>query len=104
ATGCTLAPRYERPAAPVSGAFPTDGVYAAQPGAASGARSANGQTAADIGWREFFVDPRLQRLIDIALKNNRDLRVSVLNVEASRAQYQITRAGLFPTLDGTGTG
>ncbi|WP_279615657.1 efflux RND transporter outer membrane subunit OprB [Burkholderia humptydooensis] len=104
AAGCTLAPRYERPAAPVSGAFPTDGVYAAQPGAAPGARSANGQSAVDIGWREFFVDPRLQRLIEIALKNNRDLRVSVLNVEASRAQYQITRAGLFPTLDGTGTG
>ncbi|WP_043282034.1 TolC family protein, partial [Burkholderia humptydooensis] len=104
AAGCTLAPRYERPAAPVSGAFPTDGVYAAQPGAASGARSANGQSAVDIGWREFFVDPRLQRLIETALKNNRDLRVSVLNVEASRAQYQITRAGLFPTLDGTGTG
>ncbi|MCW0033515.1 efflux RND transporter outer membrane subunit OprB, partial [Burkholderia pseudomallei] len=104
AAGCTLAPRYERPAAPVSGAFPADGVYAAQPGAAPGARSANGQAAVDIGWREFFVDPRLQRLIEIALKNNRDLRVSVLNVEASRAQYQITRAGLFPTLSGTGTG
>ncbi|MFA8313365.1 hypothetical protein ACEPUK_29220, partial [Burkholderia pseudomallei] len=42
AAGCTLAPRYERPAAPVSGAFPADGVYAAQPGAAPGARSANG--------------------------------------------------------------
>jgi multidrug efflux system outer membrane protein len=34
--------------------------------------------------------------IEIALNNNRDLRVAVLNVEASRAQYQITRAGLFP--------
>ncbi|KVG57375.1 efflux transporter outer membrane subunit, partial [Burkholderia territorii] len=67
-------------------------------------RSANGQAATAIGWREFFVDPRLQRLIEIALKNNRDLRVSVLNIEAARAQYQITRAGLFPTLDGTGTG
>ncbi|KVE23650.1 multidrug transporter [Burkholderia singularis] len=104
AAGCTLAPRYERPAAPVSGAFPTDGVYAAQPGAAPGARSANGQSAAEIGWREFFADPRLQRLIEIALKNNRDLRVSVLNVEAARAQYQITRAALFPALDASGTG
>ncbi|KVE39442.1 efflux transporter outer membrane subunit [Burkholderia sp. TSV86] len=104
AAGCTLAPRYERPAAPVSGAFPTDGVYATQPGAAPGTRSANGQSAAEIGWREFFADPRLQRLIEIALKNNRDLRVSVLNVEAARAQYQITRAALFPALDASGTG
>jgi len=103
AAGCTLAPHYTRPDAPVAQAFPSGGVYATQPGAA-GARSANGQAATAIGWREFFVDPRLQRLIEIALKNNRDLRVSVLNIEAARAQYQITRAGLFPTLDGTGTG
>ncbi|PRE71400.1 efflux transporter outer membrane subunit [Burkholderia multivorans] len=103
AAGCTLAPHYTRPDAPVAQAFPSGGVYATQPGAA-GARSANGLAATAIGWREFFVDPRLQRLIEIALKNNRDLRVSVLNIEAARAQYQITRAGLFPTLDGTGTG
>ncbi|KWC64978.1 efflux transporter outer membrane subunit, partial [Burkholderia ubonensis] len=57
-----------------------------------------------IGWREFFVDPRLQRLIEIALNNNRDLRVAVLNIAAARAQYQITRADLFPTLDAVGTG
>ncbi|WP_175873160.1 efflux transporter outer membrane subunit [Burkholderia sp. BCC0397] len=104
ATGCTMAPHYKRPDAPVAQAFPSGGVYATQPAAKAGARSANGQAAAGIGWREFFVDPRLQRLIEIALKNNRDLRVSVLNIEAARAQYQITRAGLFPTLDGTGTG
>ncbi|KWC51413.1 efflux transporter outer membrane subunit, partial [Burkholderia ubonensis] len=58
----------------------------------------------DIGWREFFVDPRLQRLIEIALNNNRDLRVAVLNIAAARAQYQITRADLFPKLDAVGTG
>ncbi|MBB5427762.1 multidrug efflux system outer membrane protein [Paraburkholderia sp. JPY158] len=98
ATGCTLAPHYQRPAAPVTATFPTGGVYDQQPGA-QGARSANGQAAADIGWRNFFVDPRLQQLIEIALKNNRDLRVSVLNMQASAAQYRIVRAGLFPTLD-----
>ncbi|SAL80025.1 RND efflux system outer membrane lipoprotein [Caballeronia peredens] len=98
ATGCTMAPKYERPAAPVSASFPTDGVYAAQPGAASDARTANGVAAADIGWRDFFVDARLQRLIDIALKNNRDLRVSVLNVQAAQAQYRIARSELFPSL------
>jgi multidrug efflux system outer membrane protein len=100
AAACTMEPKYERPAAPVSSSFPTGGVYDSQPSAASnGTRSANGQAATDIGWRDFFVDPRLQRLIEIALKNNRDLRVSVLNIQAARAQYQITRAGLLPTLD-----
>ncbi|KWC28437.1 hypothetical protein WL49_30970, partial [Burkholderia ubonensis] len=59
ATGCTMAPHYARPDAPVSQAFPSGGVYATQPAAAAGARSANGQAATDIGWREFFVDPRL---------------------------------------------
>ncbi|REE17347.1 MULTISPECIES: efflux transporter outer membrane subunit [unclassified Paraburkholderia] len=119
AAGCTMAPKYERPAPPTTSTFPTGGVYDTQPGATqpgasqtdatqagkqppgatNAARSANGVAAADIGWRDFFVDPRMQRLIEIALKNNRDLRVSVLNMQASAAQYRIVRAGLFPTLD-----
>ncbi|MBP0592481.1 efflux transporter outer membrane subunit [Paraburkholderia sp. LEh10] len=99
AAGCTMEPKYERPAAPVSGAFPSEGVYATQPAPGAGARSASGQAAVDIGWRDFFIDQRLQQLIEIALKNNRDLRVSVLNIEASRAQYQIVRAALMPTVD-----
>ncbi|CAH2794871.1 MAG: Efflux transport system, outer membrane factor (OMF) lipoprotein [uncultured Paraburkholderia sp.] len=108
AAGCTMAPKYHRPEPPVTSTFPTGGVYDTQPGAtqpgqkpgATGtARSANGQAAADIGWCDFFVDPRMQRLIDIALKNNRDLRVSVLNMQASQAQFRIVRAGLMPTLD-----
>ncbi|MEJ8799934.1 efflux transporter outer membrane subunit [Trinickia caryophylli] len=101
AAGCSFQPKYERPAAPVAGAFPSSGVYATQPAAEPG-RSAGGLAASDIGWRNFFADERLQRLIDIALKNNRGLRVSVLNVEAARAQYRITRAGLFPTIDAVG--
>ncbi|WP_044041158.1 efflux transporter outer membrane subunit [Caballeronia insecticola] len=103
AAGCTLQPKYDRPDAPVTQTFPEGGVYANQPDAsstASNGRSASGQSAPDIGWRNFFADARLQKIVELALKNNRDLRVSVLNVEASRAQYQITRAALFPTLDG----
>jgi outer membrane protein, multidrug efflux system len=104
AAACTMEPKYERPAPPVADTFPASGVYATQPGAAdNGTRSANGQSAADIGWRDFFNDPRLQRLIEIALKNNRDLRVSVLNMQASQAQYQITRAGLFPSISAAGS-
>ncbi|RQH09995.1 efflux transporter outer membrane subunit [Paraburkholderia dinghuensis] len=104
--GCTMAPWYHRPEAPVSQSFPQGGVYATQPGqpgVAPSGRSANGAAATDIGWRDFFVDARLQELVAIALKNNRDLRVSVLNVEAVRAQYQITRAALFPSINGVAT-
>ncbi len=58
--------------------------------------SAQAKPAVDIGWRDFFADARLQRMIEIALKNNRDLRVSVLNMQASQAQYRIVRAGAVP--------
>jgi outer membrane protein, multidrug efflux system len=102
ATGCTFEPKYERPAAPVTQDFPASGVYATQPDAnssASNGRTASGQAAPEIGWRDFFADPRLKEVVSLALKNNRDLRVSVLNVQAAQAQYRITRAGLFPTID-----
>jgi multidrug efflux system outer membrane protein len=99
---CTLEPHYTQPAAPVSAAFPSGPAYETQP--AGGARSAQGLAAADLGWREFFKDPRLQKLIELALENNRDLRVSVLKVAQARAQYRIERANLLPSVSVTGTG
>jgi multidrug efflux system outer membrane protein len=81
--GCSLAPRYERPAAPVANQF-----------AAAGGSLA----AVDQGWRAMFDDPRLQALIALALQNNRDLRIAALQVELTRAQYRIERAELFPQL------
>jgi len=94
--GCTLEPKYERPAAPVPQTFPNGEAHAAGNVAPTTAKA-----AADIGWREFFTQPRLQQLIQLALANNRDLRVAALNVEAARAQYRIQRADLFPSLSGT---
>ncbi|PZN31745.1 MAG: multidrug transporter [Proteobacteria bacterium] len=93
-SGCTLAPRYERPAAPVADEFP------AQPSANAG----EGLSAADIGWREFFPQQTLQDLIGRALANNRDLRVAALNVEAARAQYRIRQADIVPHVDAVGEG
>lgn len=67
-----------------------------------GTATAGAQTAtadvADIGWRDFFVDPRLQAVIAQSLDNNRDLRVAVLNVERARAQYRIQRADRVPAI------
>ncbi|WP_321963676.1 efflux transporter outer membrane subunit [Paraburkholderia sp. J7] len=83
-----LSPSYQRPAAPVAAAWPD---------AASAA--ASGTPAADIGWRTFFVDPRLQRTIALALTNNRDLRIAILDIEKERAEYRIERAALFPEID-----
>ncbi|MFP3534016.1 TolC family protein, partial [Burkholderia sp. SIMBA_042] len=80
----------ERPAAPVEAAYPQGDAYPAANGA--------GQVppAAELGWRDYFADPRLQRLIEVALQNNRNLRVAALNMDAYRAQYRIQRADLFP--------
>ena len=92
--GCVnLAPKYERPAAPVAGAFPT-----VQGAVGSGNAVAPGAPAA-ITWQRFFTDPRLKQLISLALANNRDLRVAVLNIEAARAQYQIQRSNQFPAVN-----
>jgi multidrug efflux system outer membrane protein len=95
--GCTLAPKYERPAAPVSTNWPGSTLSG---GDVSGGSTTN--AVADIAWRDFFQDPRLQQIIGLALTNNRDLRVAVLNVEVSRAQYRIRRADLLPHVDATG--
>jgi multidrug efflux system outer membrane protein len=90
ATGCSFIPAYERPAAPVSAAFP--GNSAAQMGQTAAA-------AADIAWQDFFPDPRLKQLIGTALANNRDLRVAMLNVEQTQAAFRIRRADQFPTVN-----
>ncbi|KJJ98238.1 multidrug transporter [Pseudomonas sp. 21] len=94
-SGCSLIPDYERPEAPVAAAYPQGEAYDAGQPATAGA---------DIGWREFFKDPQLQRLVEVSLENNRDLRVAALNIEAYRAQYRIQRADLFPAVDAGITG
>ncbi|WP_211606642.1 efflux transporter outer membrane subunit [Paraburkholderia nemoris] len=116
-TGCTLDPHYERPAAPVAVAYPKGEAYestsaaaasTAASGTASGAATPATTTtapplAADMAWRSFFRDERLQRLIQIALDNNRDLRVAALNVAEYEAQYRITRAALAPSISASGS-
>jgi multidrug efflux system outer membrane protein len=89
--GCTLAPTYERPALPVPAALPSGGAYGlAQPAPTP---------AADVRWRDFFTDPKLRRVIQLALDNNRDLRVAVLNVAEARAQYRVQRSALAPHIN-----
>lgn len=86
-SGCSLIPAYQRPAMSVSPAYPVAG-------------GGSGPAAAEIGWKQFFKDPALQQLITLGLANNRDLQVSLLNVEEAQAQYRLSRASLFPTING----
>ena len=92
-SGCSLAPKYQRPAAPVAATYPLDASTASTPAAVP---------AADLAWQQFFGDARLRGIIQLALENNRDLRVAALNVERVRAIYGIQRSVLIPSLDATG--
>ncbi|MBR8041485.1 efflux transporter outer membrane subunit [Burkholderia cenocepacia] len=98
--GCTLDPTYQRPAAPVDDTWSTVPVLA-QPKAAQSTAAA--PPGADLGWRDFFKDPRLQKLIELALANNRDMRVAALNVAQYEAQYRIARANVGPAINASGS-
>ncbi len=89
--GCTLEPTYRQPALPTPTAFPQ-----------ADAASASGTPAAAIPWRTFFRDPKLQATVELALANNRDLRVAIANIEVARAQYRVQRAELLPQINATG--
>lgn len=83
--GCTsMAPAYQRPAAPVPASLP----------GGSGTAS-----AAALPWRGFVHEPRLQHILDQALAQSRDLRKAVLQIETARAQYRIQRAQALPSVD-----
>lgn len=97
-SGCTLAPKYARPDAPVPDQWPAGEAYGQ-------GQDANGEPKpGEIGWRQFFTDPKLLKIIDAALANNRDLRVAALNVERVRALYDIQRAELYPVVNAGGSG
>jgi multidrug efflux system outer membrane protein len=94
--GCSLQPVYRRPDAPVAPGYPVGPAY---PPGADG--SADQRPATEIGWRDFLTDPRLQRLVEIALVNNRDLRIAALTVAQVQAQYRIQRAAMLPQVGAT---
>ncbi len=85
-----MAPEYTRPEAPVPAAWPSGPAYKEPP------PGATAPVAADVQWRQFFTDARLQQIIGMALQNNRDLRIAALKVERARALYRVQRAELLP--------
>ncbi|QNH03383.1 efflux transporter outer membrane subunit [Pseudomonas sediminis] len=88
--GCSLAPTYERPAAPVAADWQV--------------ANANGTRAQALDWQTFIVDADLRRAVDTALNNNRSLRQALLDIEAARAQYRIQRADRLPSINANATG
>jgi multidrug efflux system outer membrane protein len=96
--GCTLAPKYTKPEAPIPAEWPTGAAYEetkAVPAAPA---------APELSRQEFFADEQLQKVIEMALDNNRDLRLAALNVERVRELYGIQWAELLPVVNAVGAG
>jgi len=83
--GCSLAPTYQRPAAPVAAVWPDS------------AKSPATRPMPD--WQAYFPDPRLQALIAAALENNRDLRIATARIAEARARYGIVQADRLPNVN-----
>ncbi|OLU25086.1 RND transporter [Pseudomonas sp. PA27(2017)] len=86
-SACSMTPKLERPAPPVPARF-------AEVGATQGSMV----PAHEMGWRMMFADPQLQRLIELALAHNRDLRLAALNVDATRSMFNIQQSTRLPSV------
>src|SRR5215211_5491491 len=83
-SACHFAPKHVQPPLPAPVAYDA----ATSP--------ATGTRAVEMGWRDFFADPRLEALIEAALAHNRDLAVSVARIEVARGFYRVQGAARFP--------
>ncbi len=88
----SLAPKYERPAAPV----PRPSLNCRRRAAPPADRDR--EAPSNLSWQRFFADPRLRQLIELSLANNRDLRVAVLNIEQARAAVPASARRRAPTV------
>jgi len=96
--GCSLAPTYTKPEAPVPGAWPEGEAYR------KAGKEITTPEVTSLPWRVFITDEKLVKVVEMALENNRDLRLAALNVERARALYRIQRSELFPAADVVGSG
>ncbi|HTH40300.1 MAG TPA: efflux transporter outer membrane subunit [Rhodocyclaceae bacterium] len=86
-SACSLAPDYTRPDLAVENQWPV------------GVNAAGERKVTDLDWHDLFPDPRLQAVIELALTNNRDLRIALARVEEARGLYGVQRADRFPGAD-----
>ncbi len=82
--GCTVGPDYRRPAVetPQSWRF----------------EEKEARDLVNTAWWEQFNDPVLNELIDIALRENKDIKIAAARVEEFKGRYTVARAPLFPQI------
>lgn len=84
---CAMGPNYQRPDVAQPGAYRID----------TGVLS----MTADGDWWNQFNDPVLTAMVEMALRNNYDVRIAAARIEEFRAQLMIARSGLYPQLNAT---
>jgi NodT family efflux transporter outer membrane factor (OMF) lipoprotein len=92
AASCKVGPNYQRPVVDVPEAHRSD--FAPESRAAD-------RTIGDLRWWEVFHDERLTEYIGTAVQNNYSLRGAAERVVEARERLRISRADLYPTIDGT---
>jgi outer membrane protein, multidrug efflux system len=99
--GCSLAPKYEAPAAPgMAGTFKEAPPPALATDATGSWKTAQPSEELSRGeWWKVFGDTALDALEQQALEANQNLAAAAARVKEARALNQTARAGLFPTLD-----
>lgn len=95
-TGCTMIPAYNKPELPVADKWEKDSPLLDQ--------KENSELARNIAWKDFFQSPQLQKVIQTALENNRDLKIAALNVQAARELYRIQRSDILPHINANVSG
>ena len=90
-SACAVGPNYQRPVTPVPPQFANLG----QPGF-------NGADVEAKFWT-LFNDPKLDRLVNDALTENKDLQRARANLRASRAARRLAGFDLFPTVTAAGS-
>jgi outer membrane protein, multidrug efflux system len=84
--GCTVGPKYKRPAVQPPTNFYTE-------------QQSSAESLADLAWWDLFKDPALQSLIREALAHNYDLQSAVAHVEQERALLGVTHSQYYPQVD-----
>lgn len=96
--GCTMAPKYIPPIAPIPAAWPDGEAY-------QNIRTATNTFDAVVsGWQDFFTDAKMRQVIGLALTNSLDLQAAALKVEEARMLYNVQCADLLPSVDAAAGG
>ncbi|ADD67035.1 RND efflux system, outer membrane lipoprotein, NodT family [Denitrovibrio acetiphilus DSM 12809] len=90
---CSMMPEYNRPDVQLNKSWSKDGKYAL---------NSEEENPASIGWEDYFESSVLKRIISRTLKNNFDMRLAVLNIDAAKAAYRIQKSELLPTVSAKG--